>query len=375
MGTVMSFKMKLALCHIFLATMATSMPAEDKLGKAFSLFNIVTFPNKQCTTQMSNDMFGICVTVEECNGRSGQISGNCASGFGVCCFTAIEATGSGATISNNLTYITNEGFPNTVGGTAPVTAQNYQFPIAATSDIKSIRIDFDTGIFSPPTDLTGVCANDIIRVNSAGIGAAALGFDFLCGTLTGQHIYIPTGHATAGNQLNIETNAAAFTRSWKILIRLIESGNPGLPENDQCLQYFTGASGNIRSFNDVTAAGAQGQLISRLRYSACIRLEKGYRCVTLRENTAAANDAFQLDPANAAAQMNAACDTEWITLNRPERTTNLQQIRLCGSFLSDMAASTLANPVASADGIVHVRALTDVRINPSSFDLRYSQGC
>jgi len=354
-------------------TVATAMPAEDKSGKAFSLFSVITFPNRQCTTQMSNDMFGICVTAEECNGRSGTKSGNCASGFGVCCLTAIEATGSGATISNNLTYITNQGFPTAVGGAAPVTAQNYQFPIATTSNIRTIRLDFNVANFQPPP-ANGVCDQDIITVNSAGAGAATLGFNNLCGTLTGQHIYIPTGFATSGNQLNIVTNNVAFTRTWKILVRMIEDGNPGLPQNDQCLQYFTGASGNIRSFNDVTAAGAQGQLISHLRYSACIRLEKGSRCVTLRPNTASATP-FTLTTAAAAQNFGVNCVVDWITLNRPEPLTTNQHIRLCGALLTDLAASTMSNPVHSIDGVVGVRTLGVVRLNPSSFDLKYSQGC
>ena len=56
---------------------------------AFSLFSVVTFKNLECTTQMStndNAMKGICQTAEDCGENNGMASGNCASGFGVCCF-------------------------------------------------------------------------------------------------------------------------------------------------------------------------------------------------------------------------------------------------------------------------------------------------
>ena len=53
---------------------------------AFSLFSVVSFDNLQCQTNMESKMFGICFTAEECSSKGGIASGNCASGFGVCCF-------------------------------------------------------------------------------------------------------------------------------------------------------------------------------------------------------------------------------------------------------------------------------------------------
>ena len=57
------------------------------LTEAFSLFSVVTFPNDECTTVMDTTMRGLCITAEECTDQGGTASGNCASGFGVCCFT------------------------------------------------------------------------------------------------------------------------------------------------------------------------------------------------------------------------------------------------------------------------------------------------
>ena len=57
------------------------------LTEAFSLFSVVTFPNDECTTVMDPTMRGLCITAEECTDQGGTASGNCASGFGVCCFT------------------------------------------------------------------------------------------------------------------------------------------------------------------------------------------------------------------------------------------------------------------------------------------------
>ena len=55
---------------------------------AFSLFSVVSFDNMQCQTNMdtTTTMYGVCFTAEECTSKGGIASGNCASGFGVCCF-------------------------------------------------------------------------------------------------------------------------------------------------------------------------------------------------------------------------------------------------------------------------------------------------
>ena len=54
--------------------------------KSFSLFSVVTFKNEECTTVMDSGMNGLCQSVNDCSENSGTASGNCASGFGVCCF-------------------------------------------------------------------------------------------------------------------------------------------------------------------------------------------------------------------------------------------------------------------------------------------------
>merc|ERR1711923_603413 len=89
---ILGLEMKWTLCLLCVASVTTALPARDKRG--FSLFSVVTFPNEACTTTMTPAMTGICVTAEEC-ANSGDIvataSGNCASGFGVCCFRSIGA--------------------------------------------------------------------------------------------------------------------------------------------------------------------------------------------------------------------------------------------------------------------------------------------
>ena len=52
---------------------------------SFSLFSVVQFPNDECTTTESS-VKGTCKSADECGSTKGVSSGNCASGFGVCCY-------------------------------------------------------------------------------------------------------------------------------------------------------------------------------------------------------------------------------------------------------------------------------------------------
>ena len=84
----------------------------------FSLFQIVTFPNSECTASTGDT--GTCVSRSECQGRGGAISGQqrscqslsppqlvvtgtCAMGFGACCL--VIHTSCGGTLAHNCTYL------------------------------------------------------------------------------------------------------------------------------------------------------------------------------------------------------------------------------------------------------------------------------
>ena len=71
---------------VMLISWASSKVAA-RTTKSFSLFSVVTFKNEECTTIMDTGMNGLCQSVNDCSENSGTASGNCASGFGVCCFT------------------------------------------------------------------------------------------------------------------------------------------------------------------------------------------------------------------------------------------------------------------------------------------------
>lgn len=72
--------------------------------------------------------------------------------------------------------------------------------------------------------------------------------------------------------LSTITSGPKFPRSWRIRISQIHCGS--IYKADQgCLQYFTGVSGRIRSFNFDTSSGRQ---LSNQDYSMCVRMERNF---------------------------------------------------------------------------------------------------
>merc|ERR1712117_737428 len=337
---ILGFEMKWTLCLFFVASVATAMP-QNKKGKAFSLFSVVTFPNVECTTTMTPAMKGTCVTQEECQNTGNTVStasGNCASGFGVCCFRRIVEPGA---ITESLTHIESEGFPTPVAAltTAPVTAVPRAFPIMTDSSVCAVKFDFIRVELNADTaNADGTC-NDELTVATPARGTTSAGFvpGALCGVLTGQHVYVDVN--TAGGAMaatiNINTAGEVGNRFWKILVQRIACNSPDLPPAG-CLQYFTGLSGLITSFNGARMGNAQ-QMIQNQQYRVCIKRGAGMCSVRYREAEAAGQiDSFGLGAAGAGANdgdfdgdsgVAAACnDNQFITV---------QPIgKICGGVLS-----------------------------------------
>jgi len=273
----------------------------DRDGKLLSLFNIVTFPNDPCEADTKN---GTCYTAEECSQKAGTNDGSCASGYGVCCtFTP----GCGDTVSENNTYFESSG--SEVGSCT--------VKICPCSDnICQLRLDFETFTLTGPSTVetaeclsiagncvtgTGTyssasqCATDLFSVtNPGGLTPPAI-----CGTNSGEHMYVDS--STACNDLNLLLGTSAVgttlaTRSWSIRVTQLECTSDNLAPAG-CTQYFFGDdSGTVKTYN---YAGNNYHLANQNQVQ-CIRREKGnckicYAAVALTDfaiSGAAANQMF-----------------------------------------------------------------------------------
>jgi len=272
--------------------------AADRTQKHFSLFSVVTFKNEECTSLStitgSEARKGTCYTTTECTDKSGLTSGNCASGFGVCCVFINNAAVS-ATISENRTLLRNAEYPSYTTATASTTIAYTINKMNA--DICQIRLDFEDFIIAGPansgesiggTTTTTHCTNDyftLLPTSSTGL------WPTMCGAMHNEHLYVELGTASTDTVVaTIVTGTtpvpATAKRLWDIQVTQIPCyANYRAPHG--CQRYFMSDYGKIISLNfykvsgSTPAANAQnsGIELSNQNLNTCIRQSKGMCCV------------------------------------------------------------------------------------------------
>jgi hypothetical protein len=314
-----SFRCFLVFC-MTVSFVVSIQPEETEVdtarkGKLFSLFSIVTFKNQGCQTNQGvtgsgSVRNGTCYTSTECNDRGGAASGNCAAGFGVCCFFSVDAT---ATISENCSYIRNPGFPSESSAPAAAT-----FTIKKCStDVCTIRLDFETFSLRGPT-LTSeadaaatACLDSFVVKGTSGITSPVI-----CGLNTGHHIYVDMGMASEDTAIATFAFATAVgaSRSWEIKVTQVECTAIDRPPPG-CLQYHRGLTGRISTFNFDQPTLATQMHLATQDYNICVRQEAGYCCVQYQ--VCADPQSFTLDSGSTlvnTADIGSACINDFIEI-------------------------------------------------------------
>lgn len=328
--------------------------AAPRRERTFSLFNIVKFKNDPCVTN-EDSLGGTCYTASECTAAGGTAKGDCAAGFGVCCLFIKKTCGD--TVTKNCTYIENPEYPSSRSTAS--TSCAFTFGRSDYSDICQIRLDFEKLVTSVSTgaSTSGRCqasdaAHDSVVVTSPAYSNANA-FKPLCGTLTGQHIYIETGRKTSGNYGTVTFNTGTSTatqRSWKAKVSYIDCANRA-PQG--CLQWYTeGVTGIVKSLN------YDGRtLLDSIQYTQCIRQELGYCSIQFAENPTVPSGRtafFLTGTAGGASSRGTAC-TATITSRVILPTKKAASCAIaancaseyCGGTLSTMNADTTAGVVTS----------------------------
>merc|ERR1719418_409745 len=300
-------------------------------------------------------MNGTCYTAEECSDRDGVATGSCADGFGVCCVISLAC---GATTSENCTYLS-------LASTATVAGTACTYTICpASSTVSRIKLDLTmfniAGPYNPDTTgstaatlvtivtsdgALGQCTMDTFQATGSG-GSSPV----ICGSNDGQHMFVDTDGSscvTAAFSFGSDTT----TRNYRIHAiqydRLNEMGGPA-----GCLQFFTGATGTVNTFNWATATTSTH--LANQDYDVCVR-RLADRCsicwspITTGTNAGAAagnlpvRGSFGLSIAGSAAIVakagtGAAC---------PTGTTSNDYIIIPNGLAADAAASAVTAAVTS----------------------------
>lgn len=329
---------------------------ENGEKKALSFFNVVKFPNDICVGESSRN--GTCYTAEECDSKSGEASGTCAEGYGVCCIVSLAC---GETSSENCTYLVQ-------ATTTKPTDRNCVYTICkAGPNVCRIRYDmtiFDIGQPQQGTTTAGTatanraegighCVKDTFSVTSVGNGGSPI----ICGYNTGQHLYVDASDGCS--RADFTFNEDTISRTYDIKVTQYDCGSEigGRPE---CLQYFTGTSGSVASFNFPTAdssIGADTTHLANQEYEICFRRESGYCALCFTPaiaisgtNPVSGQSSFGLSlgaAAIASSVVNAACADDFLSIpfstldvtiaTDSSIVTNVDPFRHCGRVLGESA--------------------------------------
>jgi len=272
---------QLIFLFICVGTSYGSPFGDERSQRTFSLFNVIKFKNTGCQSTSDGNLQGVCYTKQECADLGGSSEGNCAAGFGVCCIISVSGTTAacGGTVTQNCSYIESPDFP-----AARTEAGNCVYMVnRCSSDICQIRLDFVTAILAQPLPAGNAAQGDCGGATDTlglvpGAGNPNL-IPALCGTLTGQHVYLEASRtvdlAATVTIANVMGGTINGMRMWRIKVSQIEC-NSRTKAPQGCLQYFTGIQSTIKSFNfDGSIACTTGCEISSQDYRACFRQEAG----------------------------------------------------------------------------------------------------
>lgn len=272
----------LAILAILATTLVFAIPEEEeRRQKAIGIFNIVKFDNDVCISDNMN-MNGTCYTAEECTDRNGVASGSCAEGYGVCCIITLTC---GSTTSENCTYLQQMASMNPATDPSPAGATSCTYTICP-RDSTINRIRFNMQVFQidgpvgiPATETTGeptaAAATTIPAVGTCNSDTFVVSgtqgpYPVICGMNTGQHMIVDTDGTECVNAVFAfggNTNSRAYTIHVMQFARSNEMGGP-----PGCLQFFTGQTGTVSSFNWQGVADRVTSVhLANQFYDVCVR--------------------------------------------------------------------------------------------------------
>ncbi|XP_014219686.1 uncharacterized protein LOC106647697 [Copidosoma floridanum] len=237
-------------------TQRTAVGPRDQ--RLLSLFTLVRFENNICVGSSGEN--GTCISPAECAQRGGLASGTCANGYGVCCIVSVSC---GQSTYDNNTYFVNPNYPSGFDGT-----NSCQLTVLKQHpDVCQFRLDFVQFSIRGPENINNLCTYDQFIVSGGNPVSP------ICGNNNGNHMYIDVGTGPTNPViLSFVTSGSGFERSWRVRVAQIPCSSIFRAE-EGCLQYYTGVSGQVKSFNFDPIVGLQ---LSNQDYSICIRMERNF---------------------------------------------------------------------------------------------------
>ncbi|TRY80999.1 hypothetical protein TCAL_08858, partial [Tigriopus californicus] len=292
---------------------------------------------------------GTCLTVSECTDQGGSLAGGCAAGFGSCC--VFFARSDLSTVRQSCAYLQNPEFPSPYRQMQPI-----RYTVAKLNqEICALRLDFDTfsilGLGGSQELTRDACRDRFTILSSSNPPIPTI-----CGQNMGQHVYVDLGMDSSDlAQLNFEFSGTTNIR---------------MPPNG-CLQYHTGLSGQITTFN---YNALNDNHLPNQRYNVCIRREFGFCCVQYKAcgvvpGSTDPMSAFSISTKDAngntaLGNVDDSCTLDYIAIPgsnvRCDRSGRGGSNRFCGVFLNPIVDSMAFTEICTCVDPFRLEVFTDM---------------
>ncbi|XP_064121630.1 uncharacterized protein LOC135226107 isoform X1 [Macrobrachium nipponense] len=314
----------------------------------------ITVSPTECRAKSDNSS-GICSTSDNCRTDRGKEDGTCANGYGVCCVYEKKC---GGTVNKNITYLVNDAYPEALKDIG-----NCQYIIEkANSNVCQLRLDFLSMTLKGPGEDT-TCDTDTFTF----VGTAGANPTVICGTNTGQHMYLDLAPGSAAARINIATTDKETDRSWRIKVTQIACNSPDkAPPN--CLQYYTEYSGTLSTFNYKNEDGIHQ--LGNQRYSICIKTREGFCGIKYSSESFSLSGDGATGADAAGKDGDTDCAKDYVLIPSLKKDGTPEKDRRCGNAFLDF--TTYSQPF-------EVRVVTDGEEvqadepNNRGFSMRYTQ--
>nr|CAH7729702.1 unnamed protein product [Callosobruchus chinensis] len=365
-----------------------------KIKKIFSLFTIIKFNNTQCNvTYNGYSYLGVCYTASECQRLGGISVGSCAAGYfespnypdyypsgNMVIIPTTQPppptpTNPSPTPDPRLTLpFSGNGYTWTIEDRQGNNVLSCTFSVSKSNpSVNRMRIDFVDLELAGPTNgtctierlvITGQDGNDVIPD--------------ICGYNTGQHIYVDVSSLSGPLQISV-LSTMSYRKRFRLQICQFKDSCTE-PANN-CLQYYTGVSGIISTFNYDQAAMFNRSVpgyFNNLNYAICIRREAGYCSITYTNVAGGVEYPFQLVNFNAMGMRTVPAGQAGAgAMDCPNDYIVIDGIRLCGDKFNDgsvqMNASLNAPVTDTSAGPIVIPVRTDFSRTGLGFKLFYMQ--
>ena len=171
------------------------------------------------------------------------------------------------------------------------------------------------------------------------------------------------GHtASSTATVTFTFSGASTTRTWEIKATQIPCGASYGPP-DGCLQYHTGLTGRITTFNFLETTTPQHLALQE--YSICVRPEMGYCCVQYSVCSDTNSWTIHEDDGTAisAGKTDTDCSLDFISIAGASGVctpgANVLRSKFCGTFINPVTAGAKNEPVCDCNAPFTVGVHTD----------------